>query len=387
MEKNVANQIWIIYAWDETNHTAKAGDAANITANLRIDGAGANAVDDVNPTELENGYYYFDITQAESNGDYILICPSSATVNIHVEGCPKTFTTTAPNSNLLGIAADGDLTKVNTLDGHTAQTGDGFAVVNHATHGNAKLVRSTTPANTLDIANGASESDLTYAMGTILTEGAAGRLAAALTKLFDVAAPVLTAESVNQSANNNIILAHADYGLAKLVRSTTPANKLDVSATGEAGLDFDNIKNATSAHNLSNITVPICTFNTDMRGTDNAPAGAVWTIDRADDIEAVKVITDQISFDGSGNVQSSITRPTGSVVADASNGASGFVTDLSETDDDYWAGGPWVKFTAGALTGQVKKVFSYNGTTKFLSFTSAYTGTPAGGDAFDIIVE
>lgn len=40
---------------------------------------------------------------------------------------------------------------VTTLTGHTAQTGDSYAVVAHADYGNAKLVRSTTPANTLTV--------------------------------------------------------------------------------------------------------------------------------------------------------------------------------------------------------------------------------------------
>lgn len=40
---------------------------------------------------------------------------------------------------------------VTALTGNTAQTGDAFAVVNSGTFGNAQLVRSTTPANTLDI--------------------------------------------------------------------------------------------------------------------------------------------------------------------------------------------------------------------------------------------
>ncbi len=68
-----------------------------------------------------------------------------------------------------------------------------------------------------------------------------------------------------QSADNNTILAHVDYGNAKLVRSTTPANKLDVNATGEVGLDFDNIKDATGAHTLTNITVPTVTVTTNAQ--------------------------------------------------------------------------------------------------------------------------
>ena len=45
-------------------------------------------------------------------------------------------------------------------------------------------------------------SSLLEIIGTLLTEEAAGRLAAALVKLLDVATPVLTAASVNQSGDN-----------------------------------------------------------------------------------------------------------------------------------------------------------------------------------------
>ncbi len=73
-----------------------------------------------------------------------------------------------------------------------------------------------------------------------------------------------------QTGDSYAIVNNGTYGNAQLVRSTTPANSLDISATGEAGLDFDNIKDATGAHTLTNITVPIvttvgtCTTNTDL---------------------------------------------------------------------------------------------------------------------------
>ena len=38
MQKNVAGQYWWCYAYDLTDGTAKTGDAANITADLSIDG-------------------------------------------------------------------------------------------------------------------------------------------------------------------------------------------------------------------------------------------------------------------------------------------------------------------------------------------------------------
>jgi hypothetical protein len=87
LKKNTATK-WIVFAFDRTNNTPKTGDAANITANVRIDGGGVNAVDDTNPAELEDGYYIFDITAAECNGDLIVICPASSTADIQVIGVP-----------------------------------------------------------------------------------------------------------------------------------------------------------------------------------------------------------------------------------------------------------------------------------------------------------
>jgi len=58
------------------------------------------------------------------------------------------------------------------------------------------------------------------------------------------------------------------------LRPTTAGRTLDVSATGEAGLDFDNIKDATGAHTLTNITVPVVTAVTGLTAAN--VADAVW---------------------------------------------------------------------------------------------------------------
>lgn len=49
---------------------------------------------------------------------------------------------------------------------------------------------------------GVPETDLTHVMGTILTEGGAGRLAAAIVKLFDVATPTLVASDVMRGTDS-----------------------------------------------------------------------------------------------------------------------------------------------------------------------------------------
>ena len=111
MQKNVDAQKWVVFAFDITDNSAKTGDAAQITANIRIDGGEANAVDDTNPVELEDGYYIFDISQAETNGDLLLICPASSTSNIIVIGVPGAVYTTpaALAANVTAIKAKTDL--------------------------------------------------------------------------------------------------------------------------------------------------------------------------------------------------------------------------------------------------------------------------------------
>ena len=100
-------QYWYVFAFDLTDNTPKTGDAAQITADVYIDDAVANAVDDTNPTELAHGFYRFDITAAESNGDQILIDPVSATADIQVVGVPGAVST-VPASFNTSVALTGD---------------------------------------------------------------------------------------------------------------------------------------------------------------------------------------------------------------------------------------------------------------------------------------
>ncbi len=89
MYKNVSGQKVAVYAYDKTTGAPKTGDAANITAYIAIDGGTPAATNDTNPTELDatnmKGWYLFDLTQAETNGNLILISPVSGTANILID--------------------------------------------------------------------------------------------------------------------------------------------------------------------------------------------------------------------------------------------------------------------------------------------------------------
>lgn len=65
-------------------------------------------------------------------------------------------------------------------------------------------------------------------------------------------------EWINVDTSGNITVG--DYASGKIpLQPTTAGRTLDVTATGEAGLDFNNINDAAGAHTLTNITVPIVT--------------------------------------------------------------------------------------------------------------------------------
>lgn len=95
----------------------------------------------------------------------------------------------------------------------------------------------------------------------------------------------LTGRLTAQRATN---LDNLDAAVTSRLAPTAAGRTLDVAATGEAGLDFDNVKDATAPHTLTNITVPTVTTytgNTPQTGDAfarlGAPAGASIAADIA----------------------------------------------------------------------------------------------------------
>jgi hypothetical protein len=79
-----------------------------------------------------------------------------------------------------------------------------------------------------------------------------------------------------------------------------------------------------------------------------------------------------------------IKRPVGVIVTDGSNTASTFKTNLTETTADYHKDSLCLFYT-GNLANQVKKVSAYDGGTKFLTVSSAFTGIPSSNDKFILV--
>lgn len=110
MFKNVAS-TFIVFAFDATTNVPKTGDAANLTAYVKIDAGSVTVLGDTSATELDAttapGYYVFDAAQAETNGDRLLVTGKSATSNIKVIGAPAVIFTRPAAFGLVAGAANG----------------------------------------------------------------------------------------------------------------------------------------------------------------------------------------------------------------------------------------------------------------------------------------
>jgi len=262
MQKNVAGQQWIVFAFDRTDNTPKTGDAANITANLRIDGGAANAVDDTNPTELEDGYYVFDLSQTETNGALLLICPASSTADIQVIGCPATLYTTPPNFPALGIESDGDVTKVNTLDGHTVQTGDAFARLGAPAGASVSADVAAVKTETGTIVTDTNE------LQTDLTDGGRLDLLIDAIKARTDNLPDDPADDSDIDAQLATIAGYLDTEIAAILADTN-ALQTDLTDGGRLDLLIDAIKAKTD-------TLPAAPAATGDIPASSAIAAAVW---------------------------------------------------------------------------------------------------------------
>jgi hypothetical protein len=97
MFKNVASQTLSVFAFDATTNLPKTGDAANITAYVKIDGGSVTVLADTSAAEDDatnaKGFYTFSLAQAETNGDKLQFSAKSNTSNIVVIAVPAVVQT------------------------------------------------------------------------------------------------------------------------------------------------------------------------------------------------------------------------------------------------------------------------------------------------------
>lgn len=127
-------------------------------------------------------------------------------------------------------------------------------------------VSSITPVTEVD-------ANLIKILDTVLTETSGGYLAAALKKFLDVATPVFTAASVNQSGD--VFALDLPTNTELEARTIPAANYL---------VEGDTLARVT--------LVDTCTTNTDMRGTNAAALASVCTETRLAELDAANIPAD-----------------------------------------------------------------------------------------------
>lgn len=337
MFKNVASQKLIVYAFDSTTNLPKTGDAANLTAYVSKDYGTVTVLGDTSATEMDStngkGYYLFDLTQGETNGDCLMFSCKSSTSNIVVIAVPAVVFTVPPYFSTLGIASDGDLVKVNTLDGHTAQTGDVYARVGApagaSVSADIAAVKSQTAAIETDTQDIQSRIPAALVSGRI--DASVGAMAANVLTATAINADAITAAKVAADVTTEI-----QSGLATASALSTLEGKVDVidgivdsilvdtAEIGAAGAGLTALATQTSVNTIDDfldteVAAILAAVDTEVAAikakTDNLPANTGTTlsgietkIDTVDTVvDAVKVKTDSLTFTVAGQVDSNIT--------------------------------------------------------------------------------
>ena len=249
MEKNQPG-TWTVFAYglpDNANPGQPiTGDAANITAQISIDGAAPSALTDVNPVELGGGNYVFDLTAAETNGDQLTLIPTSSTADVQVIGVPGSVFTTPANFNDTAI---------------TATTG------------------------LVDITQAAADKAWLTATRALTTAANITSDASAIT--MSSAGVIGTVNLVNTVTLNSDMRGTDNAFLA--TSAPTNFSSLGISAGGFVSVNWGSLENPSAVNNLTNTTVnATATDNSETfsgtlaagsAGGGTFPGGAPWTAD------------------------------------------------------------------------------------------------------------
>lgn len=341
MQKNTAGK-WVVFAFESDSGTNPGqpvtGDAANITANIRIDGGAANAVDDTNPTELEDGYYIFDITAVESNGDLLLITPESATANVNVIGVPGAVWTTPPNFNDLGIESDGDLTQVNTCVSNTDMRGTDSA-----------LLAASAPTNFGDLAITASTGKVTVGTNDDKTGYSISGIKTTLDALndFDPSTDVVARVTLVDTTSVNSDMRGTDNAF---LAASAPTNFSDLAITVTTGQVTVGTNNDKTGYSISGSKTTLDALN-DVAATDIVSAGAITTLSGAVvNVDTVDTCTTNTDMRGTDSALLASSAPTN--FGDLSiSSSTGYVTVGG------FLGGTLTETTGGRIAGNFDTFF------------------------------
>lgn len=126
MFKNQGGQKAALYAKSTLTGLGVTGDSGNITGRVAIDGTGYTYTDGSTITEVGGGFYYVDLSTAETNGDMIIVTGETTTANVLID---PTVIYTGQDANVTevsgqAVSLDGTVdANMTALNGSTTAAG------------------------------------------------------------------------------------------------------------------------------------------------------------------------------------------------------------------------------------------------------------------------
>tara|TARA_B100000029_G_scaffold146623_1_gene141948 strand:- start:528 stop:1790 length:1263 start_codon:yes stop_codon:yes gene_type:complete len=277
--KNVASQKLAVFAWDTSADTEKTGDAGNITAQISLDGGATAATNDTNPTELDAtdapGVYLFDLTQAETNADLVILAAKSSTSNIKLEPV-IVYTVAVGAGNRVAVDAEAISGVTTAADNVEANIGNLDAAVSSRSSFDAT-------SDTVDVGkisgSAAAADDV---------EAKIGNLDAAIStrSTFDSTTDTVDVGKISGSASaaDDVEAKIANLDAAVSTRSTfdSTTDTVDVGKISGSATAADNVE-----ANISNLDATVSTRSTFDATTDTVDVGKIsGSAAAADDVEA-----------------------------------------------------------------------------------------------------
>lgn len=191
-----------------------------------------------------------------------------------------------------------------------------------------------------------------------------------------ITAAVIAAAAITSSEAPNL-----DVAVSTRLAPTVAARTLDVTATGEAGIDLDN---AAGALGTAQFDAGFFTAALFAAGALDANALATDAVGEIADGVWDEPLTGHATLASFGQVINAMGARTGEV-ADVGPLAGDFDVDgFTEATDDHFNGMVLV-FTSGVLTGQARVITDYTGTGQNCVFAEPFTEAPADNDDFVIL--
>lgn len=222
MYKNVSGQKIAVYAYDTATGAPVTGDAANITGKLSKDGASQASTNDTNPSEIGDGEYVFDMTQAETSADLLVLTVSSATPNVRIE---PVHIYTRPGTS--------SVTPSNVTQW------SGSSVASPDTAGYPKVtIKNGTGSGEIAITSGVANADIQSVTGT------------AVTSVDDFKAQVRIRKNVAYPNFTFPMVLSSDGRSAALIKTVSGTRKIDSGAFASLANSVSEIANGLYVVNL-----------------------------------------------------------------------------------------------------------------------------------------